>query len=29
MSRFLVVYGTTDGHTAKVARAIGETLRGG
>ena len=27
MSRVLVLYGTTDGHTAKVARSIGETLR--
>jgi menaquinone-dependent protoporphyrinogen oxidase len=27
MARILVMYGTTEGHTAKVARAIGETLR--
>jgi len=27
MTRFLVVYGTIDGHTAKVAQAIGEALR--
>jgi menaquinone-dependent protoporphyrinogen oxidase len=27
MSRILVLYGTTDGHTAKVARTLGETLR--
>ena len=27
MTRILVVYGTTDGHTAKIARTIGETLR--
>ena len=27
MSRILVVYGTSDGHTAKIAEAIGETLR--
>ena len=27
MPRFLVLYGTTDGHTAKVARAIAETWR--
>lgn len=27
MARFLVLYGTSDGHTAKVARAIGDTLR--
>lgn len=27
MSRILVIYGTTEGHTAKVARFIGETLR--
>src|SRR5687768_15281242 len=26
MSRILVVYGTTEGHTAKVAGAIAETL---
>jgi menaquinone-dependent protoporphyrinogen oxidase len=28
MSRVLVLYGTTEGHTAKVAGAIAETLRG-
>lgn len=27
MTRVLVVFGTTDGHTSKVARAIGNTLR--
>jgi len=27
MSRILVLYGTTDGHTAKVARSLAETLR--
>jgi menaquinone-dependent protoporphyrinogen oxidase len=27
MSRILVLYGTTDGHTAKVATALGDTLR--
>lgn len=27
MSRILVVYGTTDGHTAKVAGALGEMFR--
>jgi menaquinone-dependent protoporphyrinogen oxidase len=27
MARILVLYGTTDGHTAKVAQAIGDTLR--
>ena len=27
MTRILVVYGTTDGHTAKVAAAIADTLR--
>lgn len=27
MTRLLVVYGTIDGHTAKIARALGETLR--
>jgi menaquinone-dependent protoporphyrinogen oxidase len=26
MSRILVLYGTTDGHTAKVAAKVGETL---
>ena len=29
MSRILVLYGTTEGQTAKVARSIGETLRAG
>ena len=29
MTRILVVYGTTDGHTAKVAAAIADTLRAG
>ena len=29
MTRILVVYATTDGHTAKVAGAIAETLRAG
>jgi len=27
MSRVLVIYGTTDGHTAKVAHCMAETLR--
>lgn len=27
MTRVLVVYGTTDGHTAKIAAAIANTLR--
>ncbi|HET9268762.1 MAG TPA: flavodoxin domain-containing protein, partial [Vicinamibacterales bacterium] len=27
MARILIVYGTTEGHTAKVAAAISETLR--
>ena len=27
MARFLVIFGTTDGHTAKVAAAIGSRLR--
>jgi menaquinone-dependent protoporphyrinogen oxidase len=27
MTRILVLYGTTHGHTAKIARAIAETLR--
>ena len=27
MTRILVVYGTTDGHTAKIAGAIADTLR--
>jgi menaquinone-dependent protoporphyrinogen oxidase len=27
MTRILVLYGTTDGHTAKVATALGDTLR--
>lgn len=26
MSRILVLYGTTDGHTAKIARVLGRTL---
>ena len=26
MSRILVVFGTTDGHTAKIAKFVGETL---
>lgn len=29
MSRILVLYGTTEGHTRKVANAIGDTLRAG
>ena len=29
MSRILVLYGTTEGHTRKVANAIGDTLRTG
>lgn len=29
MSRILVLYGTTDGHTRKVANAIGDTMRAG
>jgi menaquinone-dependent protoporphyrinogen oxidase len=29
MARILVFYGTTDGHTAKIARSIGDTLRAG
>jgi len=28
MTRILVLYGTTHGHTAKIARAVAETLRG-
>ena len=28
MARILVLYGTTDGQTAKIARSIGDTLRG-
>jgi menaquinone-dependent protoporphyrinogen oxidase len=28
MPKLLVLYGTTDGHTAKVAQALGETLSG-
>jgi menaquinone-dependent protoporphyrinogen oxidase len=28
MPHILVVYGTTDGHTAKIAATLGETLRG-
>ncbi len=27
MSRVLILYGTTDGHTRKIAEALGETLR--
>lgn len=27
MARILVLYGTTTGHTAKIARSIGDTLR--
>ena len=27
MARILLLYGTTDGHTGKVARAVGDTLR--
>src|SRR5688572_18217157 len=27
MTRILLVYGTTDGHTAKIAQSIAETLR--
>ena len=27
MSRILVLYGTTDGHTAKVAAKVGEALK--
>ena len=27
MSRILVLYGTTDGHTAKIAQSIGDALR--
>jgi menaquinone-dependent protoporphyrinogen oxidase len=27
MSRILVLYGTTDGHTSKIARSLGDTLR--
>ena len=27
MSRILVIYGTTEGQTAKVARYLGDTLR--
>ena len=27
MSRILVLYGTTDGQTAKIARSLGDTLR--
>jgi len=27
MSRLLVIYGTTDGHTAKIANFVGEALR--
>lgn len=28
MSRILVLYGTTEGQTAKIARCLGDTLRG-
>ena len=28
MSHILILYGTTDGHTARIASAMGETLRG-
>lgn len=28
MPRILILYGTTDGHTAKIAGALAETLRG-
>jgi menaquinone-dependent protoporphyrinogen oxidase len=28
MTRVLVAYGTTDGHTAKIAKSIADTLRG-
>ena len=28
MNRILVLYGTTDGHTRKIANAIGDTMRG-
>ena len=27
MARFLVLYGTTDGHTARIAQSIGDALR--
>ena len=27
MTRILVVYATTDGHTAKIAGAVADTLR--
>ena len=27
MARLLIVYGTTDGHTGKIARSLGATLR--
>ena len=27
MARILVLYGTTDGHTTRIARSIGDTLR--
>lgn len=27
MTRILILYGTTDGHTAKIARRLGDTLR--
>ena len=26
MSRLLILYGTTNGHTRKIAQALGETL---
>ena len=29
MARVLIVYGTTDGHTAKVARRMGQMLTAG
>lgn len=29
MSRILVLYGTTEGHTARIARAVADTLRAG
>ena len=28
MNRILVLYGTTEGHTRKIANAIGDTMRG-
>jgi menaquinone-dependent protoporphyrinogen IX oxidase len=27
MTRILILYGTTDGHTAKIARRLSDTLR--